>query len=58
MLILGLSGENVAVFPLPAAYSQAFTEQDINGINSAIEKYRLIYRNNHNSNRYNFEIVK
>jgi hypothetical protein len=37
-LILGLSGENVAVCPLLTADSQAFTEQDIADINSEIGK--------------------
>jgi hypothetical protein len=54
--ILGLSGENIAVCPLPFAYSQAFTEDDINDINSEVGKYRLIYKKNHNSSKYFFEI--
>jgi hypothetical protein len=59
VLILGLSGENVAVCPLPVAYSQAFTEQDIIHINSKKETYRLIYKKkHHNSSHYYFEIVK
>jgi hypothetical protein len=57
-VILGLSGENVAVCPLPAAYSQAFTDQDIADVYSEIGKYRLIYKTKHNSNQYFFEIVE
>jgi hypothetical protein len=57
-LILGLSGENVAVCPLPTAYSQAFTEDDIADINSEIGKYQLIYKKKQNSIQYFFEIVK
>jgi hypothetical protein len=37
VLILGLSGENIAVCPLPVAYSKAFTKQDIVDINSKKE---------------------
>jgi hypothetical protein len=57
-LILGLIGEDVAVCPLPSAYSQAFSEEDIADINSKKEKYHLIYRKKQNSNHYFFEIVK
>jgi hypothetical protein len=58
-LILGLSGENVAVCPLPTAYSQAFTEEDINDMNSEKGKYTLIYKKKyHGSKEYFFQIVK
>jgi hypothetical protein len=43
-LILSLVGTSVAVCPLPLAYSQSFSEQDISDINSKKESYRLIYK--------------
>jgi hypothetical protein len=57
-LILGLSGESIAACPLPAAYSQVFTQDDISEINSKHGMYRLIYRKKQNSSHYYFEIVK
>jgi hypothetical protein len=58
-LILGLSGTSIAAIPLPAKYSQAFTQEDIAEINSQQGMYRLIYRKKEtSSNYYYFEIVK
>jgi hypothetical protein len=57
-LILGLLGDNIAVCPLPLAYSMAFTAQDITDINSKRVTYRLIYRKRQDSEFFYFEIVK